>query len=81
MIKSQRNNIENNKIIKGDKIIGIDETITQNWRTNNNLKSQVQSNVIILFTEWKYRKSINQRVSKTSNVTTNAIIKMYYMWM
>ena len=30
MIKSQRNNIENNKIIKGDKIIGIDETITQN---------------------------------------------------
>ena len=30
MIKSQRNNIENNKLIKGDKIIGIDETITQN---------------------------------------------------
>ena len=41
MIKSQRNKIENNKLIKGDKNIGIDDTIRQNERTNNNLKSQV----------------------------------------
>ena len=41
MIKSQRNNIENSKLIKGDKVMGIDETITQNERTNNNLKSRV----------------------------------------
>ena len=41
MMKSQRSNIERNKLIEDDKRIGIDEIIKQNERVNNNLKSQV----------------------------------------
>ena len=41
MMKSQRSNIERNKLIEDDKRIGIDEIIKQNERINNNLKSQV----------------------------------------
>ena len=41
MMKSQRSNIEKNKLIEDGKRIGIDEIIKQNERTNHNLKSQV----------------------------------------
>ena len=40
-MKSQRSDIERNKLIENDKRIGIDEIIKQNKRINNNLKSQV----------------------------------------
>ena len=48
-MKSQRSNIEKNKLIEDGKRIGIDEIIKQNKRINNNLKSQVWNNVITLF--------------------------------
>ena len=38
MMKSQRSNIEKNKLIKDDKKVDIDEMIRQNERINNNLK-------------------------------------------
>ena len=41
MMKSQRSNIERNKLIEDGKRIGIDEIIKQNERIINNLKSQV----------------------------------------
>ena len=41
MMKSQRSNVEKNKLIEGDKRMGIDEIIKQNERINNNLKSQI----------------------------------------
>ena len=41
MMKSQRSDIERNKMIEGGKIINIDKIIRQNERINNNLKSQV----------------------------------------
>ena len=41
MMKSQRNDIERNKLIEDGKKIGIDKIIRQNERINYNLKSQV----------------------------------------
>ena len=41
MVKSQRNNIERNKLIEDCKIISIDKIIKQNGRINNNLKALV----------------------------------------
>ena len=41
MMKSQRSDIERNKMIEGGKIINIGKIIRQNERINNNLKSQV----------------------------------------
>ena len=41
MMKSQRSNVEKNKLIEGGKRMSIDEIIKQNERINNNLKSQV----------------------------------------
>ena len=41
MMKSQRSNVEKNKLIESDKRMGIDEIIKQNERINNNLKSQI----------------------------------------
>ena len=41
-MKSQRSDIEINKLIEDGSRIGIDEIIKQNERTTNNLKSQVQ---------------------------------------
>ena len=41
MVKSQRNNIERNKLIEDCKIISIDKIIKQNGRNNNNLKALV----------------------------------------
>ena len=41
-MKSQRSDIEINKLIEDGSRIGIDEIIKQNERTANNLKSQVQ---------------------------------------
>ena len=41
MMKSQRSNIERNKLIKNGKIIGTDEIMWQNERINNSLKFQV----------------------------------------
>ena len=41
MMKSQRSDIERNKLIKHGNIIGIDEIIKQNEKINNNVKSQV----------------------------------------
>ena len=41
MLKSQRSDIEKNKLVGGGKKIGIDDIIRQNDRINNNLKSQV----------------------------------------
>ena len=41
MMKSQRSNVEKNKLIEGGKRMGIDEIIKQNERINNNLKSQI----------------------------------------
>ena len=38
MMKSQRSNIEKNKLIKDDKRVDIDEMIRQNERINNNLR-------------------------------------------
>ena len=38
MMKSQKSNIEKNKLIKDDKRVDIDEMIRQNERINNNLK-------------------------------------------
>lgn len=37
MIKSQRSNIQKNKLIEDGKIVEIDEIIKQNKRINNNL--------------------------------------------
>ena len=41
MMKSQRSDIERNKMIEGGKRINIDKIIRKNERINNNLKSQV----------------------------------------
>ena len=41
MRKSQRSNIERNKLIEDGHRIGIDEIIRQNEKIDNNLKSQV----------------------------------------
>ena len=38
MMKSQKSNIEKNKLIKDDKRVDIDEMIRQNERINTNLK-------------------------------------------
>lgn len=42
-MKSQRSNIEWNKLIEEGKRIDFDEIIIQNEKMNNNLKIQVQS--------------------------------------
>ena len=41
MVKSQRNNIERNKLTEDCKITSIDKIIKQNGRINNNLKALV----------------------------------------
>ena len=41
MVKSQRNNIERNKLTEDCKIISIGKIMKQNGRINNNLKALV----------------------------------------
>ena len=67
MIKSQRIYIEKNKLIEDGNRMGIDEIIRQNEGINNNLKSQLQNNPIVLLKCKKSTENKNPRVSKTSN--------------
>ena len=49
MVKSQKSDTEKNNLIEEGKRISIDKTIKRNEIINNNLKSEVQNNAIILF--------------------------------